>query len=138
VVPLLGCYKSRPGYLFPKAALLALTPRPRGVALRAETVKAPGPPFVDGSNDLYKQAMTWREQIAGTFGFGTAPFALHRADEDLAKEAIRAAKAEGASREQFAHEIALYAKKYISSEGILRERLRRDSATLEKLWKISR
>ena len=102
-------------------------------------MKAPGPPFVGGSNALYKHTMTtWREQIAGTFGFGTAPFAMHRADEDLAKEAIRAAKAEGASREQFAQEIALYARKYISSEGILRERLRRDSATLEKLWKISR
>ena len=66
--------------------------------------------------------MTWREQIAGAFGFGTAPFAMHRSDEDLAKAAIRAAKAEGASRDDFAREIALYARKYISSEGTLRER----------------
>ena len=88
-------------------------------------------------NDLYKQAMTWREQIAGAFGFGTAPFALHQSDEDLAKAAIRAAKAEGASRDEFAREIALYARKYVSSEGILRERLRQDSETLDKLWKVS-
>ena len=92
--------------------------------------------FVGGGNDLYKHAMTWRDQIAGTFGFGTAPFALHRSDEDLAKAAIRAAKAEGATREDFAREIALYARKYVSSEGILRERLRQDSATLDKLWKV--
>ncbi len=87
---------------------------------------------------LYKHAMTWRQQIPGTFGFGTAPFALHRSDEDLAKEAIRTAKAEGATREEFSREIALYARKYISSEGFLRERLRRDSEKLDKLWKISR
>lgn len=82
--------------------------------------------------------MSWREQIAGAFGFGTAPFALHREDQDLAKAAIRAAKAEGATRDEFAREIALYARKYISSEGALRERLRQDSATLDKLWKVSR
>jgi adenylosuccinate lyase len=93
---------------------------------------------VGSTNDLYKQAMTWREQIAGAFGFGTAPFAMHQSDEDLAKAAIQAAKAEGATQEDFAREIALYARKYVSSEGILRERLRRDSATLDKLWKASR
>lgn len=82
--------------------------------------------------------MTWREQIAGAFGFGTAPFAVHRSDQDLAKAAIRQAKAEGASREEFALEIGLYARKYISSEGVLRERLRQDSAMLDKLWKASR
>lgn len=82
--------------------------------------------------------MTWKEQIAGAFGFGTAPFAMHRSDEDLAKEAIRTAKAQGATREEFGREIALYARKYISSEGILRERLRQDSEKLEKLWKVGR
>lgn len=96
--------------------------------------------FVGGENDLYKQAMmsTWRDQIAGAFGFGTAPFAMHRSDADLAKAAIRAAKAEGVTRDEFAREIALYARKYVSSEGILRERLRQDSAMLDKLWKVSR
>ena len=93
--------------------------------------------FVDGRIGLYKQAMTWRDQIAGAFGFGTAPFAMHDSDEELAKAAIRAAKAEGATRDDFAREIALYARKYVSSEGILRERLRQDSAKLDKLWKAS-
>jgi hypothetical protein len=82
--------------------------------------------------------MTWKEQIAGAFGFGTAPFALHRSDADLAKAAIRAAKADGATREDFAREVALYARKYVSNENILRERLGRDSETLDKLWKASR
>jgi hypothetical protein len=94
---------------------------------------------VGAANHLYKQAMiTWKEQIAGAFGFGTAPFAMHRSDEDLAKAAILSAKAEGATREEFAREIATYARKYISSEGLVRERLRRDSAALDKLWKVSR
>jgi len=55
----------------------------------------------------------------------------------LAKAAIRAAKADGATREVFAREIARYARKYVSSENILHERLRGDSATLDRLWKIS-
>ena len=46
--------------------------------------------------------MTWKDQIAGSFGFGTAPFAANRLDQDRAREAIRTAKAEGASREEFA------------------------------------
>lgn len=83
------------------------------------------------------QAMTWRDQIAGAFGFGTAPFAMHDADEELAKAAIRAAKAQGATRDDFAREIALYARKYVSSENVLRQRLREDSAKLDKLWKLS-
>jgi hypothetical protein len=82
--------------------------------------------------------MSWKEQIAGAFGFGTAPFAAYRADQDLAREAIKAAKAQGASREEFAQEIAQYARKYISSESVLRERLRQDSAALDKLWKVPR
>jgi hypothetical protein len=93
---------------------------------------------VGGENALYKHAMTWREQIAGAFGFGTAPFAVHRSDQDLAKAAIRAAKAQGVTRDEFAREISLYARKYVSSEGILRERLRQDSAVLDKLWKVGR
>jgi hypothetical protein len=52
--------------------------------------------------------MAWKDQIAGSFGFGTAPFANNRLDQGLAEEAIRSAKAEGATREEFAKEIATY------------------------------
>lgn len=82
--------------------------------------------------------MTWRDQIAGSFGFGTAAFAANRPDEECAKDAIKAAKSEGATREEFAREIASYARKNIRSENVLRERMRQDSAALDKLWKISR
>jgi hypothetical protein len=81
--------------------------------------------------------MAWKDQIAGSFGFGTAPFASYALDQDLAEEAIKAAKAEGATRDEFAHEIAMYPRKYIKSEQVLRERLREDSARLDELWKIS-
>jgi hypothetical protein len=80
--------------------------------------------------------MTWKDQIAGSFGFGTAPFAANRLDEDRAKEAIRSAKAEGASREEFAKAIALYACKY--NENVQRERIKRDGDRFDKLWRISR
>jgi hypothetical protein len=46
--------------------------------------------------------MTWKGRIAGALGFGTVLFALHRSDADLAKAAIRGAKADGATREDFA------------------------------------
>ncbi len=82
--------------------------------------------------------MAWKDQIAGSFGFGTAPFAAHRADQDLAEEAIKAAKAEGATREEFALEIAAYPRKYIKSDQMLRERISADSAKLDKLWKVQR
>jgi hypothetical protein len=81
--------------------------------------------------------MAWKDQIAGSFGFGTAPFASYALDQDLAEEAIKVAKAEGATRDEFAHEIAMYPRKYIKSEQVLRERLREDSARLDELWKIS-
>ena len=82
--------------------------------------------------------MAWTELVAGCFGFGTAPFADNRQDEELAKEAIAVAKAEGATREQFAQHIALYPRKYIRSEQVLRDRMREDAARLEKLWVVER
>jgi hypothetical protein len=82
--------------------------------------------------------VSWKDKIAGGFGFGTAPFAWHRPDQDRAKDAIKAAKAEGVSREEFAKEIAMYAGKYIKSEHVLRERLRQDGAMFDKLWKTPR
>jgi hypothetical protein len=82
--------------------------------------------------------MAWTDLIAGCFGFGTAPFATNGPDHARAKQAIKAAKAEKATRAQFADMIAMYPRKYIKSEQVLRERTREDSARLEKLWKPPR
>ena len=82
--------------------------------------------------------MAWTDLIAGCFGFGTAPFASNRPDLEYAKEAIRAAKSEGATRAEFAQTIATYPRRYIKSEHLLRERLREDSHRLEKLWRPRR
>ncbi len=79
--------------------------------------------------------MAWTDLIAGCFGYGTAPFASNGPDQDCAKEAIRAAKAEGASRVEFARMIGTYPRKYIKSEHLLRQRLKEDGERLEKLWK---
>jgi hypothetical protein len=81
--------------------------------------------------------MAWKDLISGSFGFGTACFAAYPPDLDFADRAIKAAKAEGATREEFAQEIAAYPRKYIKSEQVLRERIRADGATLDKLWKMS-
>jgi hypothetical protein len=82
--------------------------------------------------------MAWKDQIAGSFGFGTAPFAAYRSDQDFAEQAIKAAKAEGATREEFAREIAAYRRRYVKGEQVLRECISADSAKLDKLWKVSR
>ncbi len=80
--------------------------------------------------------MAWTDLISGCFGFGTAPFATNRPDEDSAKEAITAAQAEGATKAEFAQVIAMYPRKYIKSDQLLRERIREDAARLDKLWKV--
>ena len=82
--------------------------------------------------------MSWTDLIAGCFGFGTAPFASNPPDQEYAKQAIRAAKAEGATRADFARTIATYPRRYIKSEHLLRERLKEDGQRLEKLWKLRR
>ena len=81
--------------------------------------------------------MAWTDLISGCFGFGTAPFASNRPDEDIAKEAIAAAQAEGATRADFAQLIAFYPRRDIKSDQVLRERIREDAERLDKLWKSS-
>ncbi|MDP1840689.1 MAG: hypothetical protein Q8N31_22325 [Reyranella sp.] len=81
--------------------------------------------------------MAWTDLVSGCFGFGTAPFASNRPDEDVAKGAIAAAQAEGATKAEFAQMIAMYPRKYIKSDQLLRERIREDAARLDKLWKVS-
>ena len=82
--------------------------------------------------------MAWTDHIAGSFGFGTAPFAKYQLDEEIAMTAIAAAKSEGVTREEFARHIAEYPGKYIRSEQVLRERVRDDAARLDQLWKVAR
>ena len=82
--------------------------------------------------------MAWTDHIAGSFGFGTAPFAKYQLDEEITMTAIAAAKSEGVTREEFARHISQYPAKYIRSELVLRERVREDAATLDKLWKVLR
>jgi hypothetical protein len=81
--------------------------------------------------------MAWTDLISGCFGFGTAPFASNRPDEDIAKEAIAAAQAEGATRADFAQLIASYPRRYIKSDQVLRERTREDAGRLDRLWKVA-
>jgi hypothetical protein len=80
--------------------------------------------------------MAWTDLVSGCFGFGTAPFATNRLDEESAREAIAAAQAEGATKADFAQVIAMYPRKYIKSDQLLRERIREDAGRLDKLWKV--
>ena len=82
--------------------------------------------------------MAWTDMISGCFGFGTAPFAANPLDESVAKRAIAVARAEGATRHQFAQLVASYPGRYIKSTQVLRDRVREDEARLAKLWKVTR
>jgi hypothetical protein len=82
--------------------------------------------------------MAWKDQIAGSFGFGTASFAAYRPDQEFAEQAIDEAKAEGATREEFGRELAAFRRRYIKSEQVLRECISADSVKLDKLWKAPR
>jgi hypothetical protein len=80
--------------------------------------------------------MTWKEQIVGAFGFGTAPFALHQSDADLGKGGHPGSQGRRRHPRSFRPRDSPL-RAYVSSENILHERLRGDSATLDRLWKIS-
>jgi hypothetical protein len=83
--------------------------------------------------------MAWKDLISGSFGFGTAPFAAYEPDTDFADRAIKEAQEEGATREEFAQEIAEYRRRhYAKIDRVLRDGITADSATLDKLWKVSR
>ncbi len=58
----------------------------------------------------------------------------HQKTRDVMQMFIR----KGASREEFAKAIALYACKYNKNENVQRERIKRDGDTFDKLWRIPR
>ena len=56
---------------------------------------------------------TWRKLIPRCFGMMVAHFAIHPADTERAKSAVNAAKASGATFEDFEREIVWYCYKSV-------------------------
>jgi len=55
-------------------------------------------------------------------------------DADRAKAAIKAAKAAGASRDEFEKELVWHIYKRVTAPGALQNHLAQDVARLHKLW----
>src|SRR5258708_14271521 len=98
------------GYYDPDAAqrLKALTEKTRvsqAVYLR------------DALDDFLKKNTL--RMVSGCFGMMDANFAIHPADTDRAKVAIKAAKAAGATFEDFEQEMVWYCYKQVTAPGML-------------------
>jgi hypothetical protein len=63
--------------------------------------------------------MAWNERIAGCFGIKDLIFAGHPLDEKRAKEMVKNAKEEGASRREVLDAI----EKYLKGEGASKEHI---------------
>jgi len=78
--------------------------------------------------------MAWQHLIPGCFGDQDANFALHPYDEDRAKEAIKQAKAAGASCDDFEGEMLEYLRRKIGDEGVRVSRTEAAITKLRELW----
>lgn len=78
--------------------------------------------------------MTWKNQVAGAFGSADVIFASHPSDETRAREAIRAAKAAGASFDDFEKEVVWHVYKNVTAPGMQQDHIQGQVARAKKLW----
>jgi hypothetical protein len=78
--------------------------------------------------------MRWQDKVAGCFGNVDALFAVHPLDEKRAKEAIKDAKAAGATFKDFEKEIVWYCYQQVTAQGALQDHLTQQVARARKLW----
>jgi hypothetical protein len=82
-----------------------------------------------------KKDRAWQEMIPGTFGSQDRIFAGHPLDEGRAKEAIKAAKAAGATREDFEKELLWDVYKHVKNREVFWGLVDKQNAKLKKMWK---
>jgi hypothetical protein len=78
--------------------------------------------------------MAWKQKVAGGFGVSDVVFAAHDNDKTRAKEAIAAAKAEGASFDDFEKEIVWYVYKKYTSPGMQQDHIAEQVKRARNLW----
>lgn len=78
--------------------------------------------------------MSWQVKVPGCFGSVDIVFAGHPADEERAREAIMAAKASGASRDDFEKEIVWHVHRNVTAREMLQQLISKNVATLLELW----
>jgi hypothetical protein len=79
--------------------------------------------------------MDWRDRVPACFGDQDLVFASHPTDEERAKQAIREAKAAGASRDDFEKEMVWHIYKKVAADGFLQEHIKEQVRRLHKMWR---
>jgi hypothetical protein len=79
--------------------------------------------------------MEWQKLVSACFGNQDCIFAVHPMDEQRAKEAIKAAKAAGASRDDFEKEMVWHMYKKVTAEGLLQSHIKEQVARLHRMWR---
>jgi hypothetical protein len=78
--------------------------------------------------------MSWHSKVAGGFGSADVIFASHPLDRQRALDAIKAAKAAGASRDDFEKEMVWHIYKKVTAAGLLQSHIAQQVAVLHQLW----
>lgn len=78
--------------------------------------------------------MSWKQMVARGFGIADCIFAGHPSDKQDAKAAIAAAKAAGASFEDFEKEMVWHIYKHVTAPGMLQDHIAKQVATAKKMW----
>lgn len=74
--------------------------------------------------------MLWKQMVARGFGIADCIFAVHPSDKQDAK----AAKAAGASFEDFEKEMVWHIYKQVTAPGMLQDHIAKQVATAKKMW----
>lgn len=78
--------------------------------------------------------MSWQDDVAGGFGTQDIIFGGHPLDEQRAKQAIKAAKDAGATRDDFEKEMVWHIYKNVTAPGALQPHIQEQVGRMRKIW----
>jgi hypothetical protein len=78
--------------------------------------------------------MAWKQKVASGFGDMDCIFAVHPSDKQDAITAIAAAKAAGASFEDFEKEMVWHIYKQVIAPGMLQDHIKQQVDHAKSLW----
>jgi hypothetical protein len=83
-----------------------------------------------------KKPQRWQDRVPACFGDQDVIFAVHPSDHGQAKDAIKAARESGASRDDFEKEMVWHIYKRVTAEGMLQPHIKEQVKQLYKMWKV--
>jgi hypothetical protein len=86
------------------------------------------------SKEPEKRARPWEDMISGCFGENDRIFAGHPLDEKRAREAVKAAKAAGATITDFEKELLWDVYTHVKNHDVFWELVDKQNKKLKKMW----